>query len=302
VAARAAGSPGSVDGEAARLQKALVALAAGHRDLQGQVAQLVGQCERMTREMEGLAELLSKAHATSSQNLMLRQAMEEGLQKVPPRTEFRPQMHMVVNQPTHVSQFDSAVVAQLALQGSHSAHKEQLLREIMFIDGVSWEAAHKKLYEMDAFNERFYWVQTMPYRIGITAAVFGAIGGTLLVFCSPVAESYGTGVAGEALPEGVESIHEMTINQVGTWTWSWMEPMIGTASFVILCAQFARSQAWKLNMRPYTEAMQRWRADRLAAHYPQYDKAAVRAWAKHLPMVDHRFFPTYRRHLGFRVL
>ena len=31
-------------------------------------------------------------------------------------------------------------------------------------------------------------------------------------------------------------------NEVGTWTWTWMEPMIGTASFALLCAQFARAQ------------------------------------------------------------
>merc|ERR1712187_678944 len=109
----------------------------------------------------------------------------------------------------------------------------------------------------------------------------------------PVAEWYGVNVAGETLPDGVEQISSMTINQVGTWTWSWMEPMIGTASFVILCSQLARAQMWKLNMRPYTESMLRRRANRLARNYPEYDSGVVRAWAKHMPMVDSLTVPTF---------
>lgn len=133
----------------------------------------------------------------------------------------------------------------------------------------------------------------MPYRIGITLAFVGGIASAFMVFEPTVAEWYGVNIAGEELPEGVESIDEMTINQVGTWTWSWMEPMIGTASFVLLCAQFTRAQASKMNMKTYSDRILGWRADRLSQAFPQYDSSMVRAWAKHLPKVGYDFFPNY---------
>merc|ERR1719476_1121029 len=168
-----------------------------------------------------------------------------------------------------------------------------MLREIMAVDNVSWGSAHKRLSEMDLYNEKYYWVESMPYRIGITAAVIGGIVGSLMVFYKPVALWYGENVAGEGLPEGVEDISELTVNQVGTWTWSWMEPMIGVASFVLLCCQFTRAQATKMNMKPFAEVIMQWRANRAANHFPQYDRSMVRSWAKHMPRVGLNFFPIY---------
>mmetsp|Transcript_18642 Transcript_18642/g.51118 ORF Transcript_18642/g.51118 Transcript_18642/m.51118 type:complete len:361 (+) Transcript_18642:63-1145(+) len=217
-------------------------------------------------------------------------------------SRFRPAIDEVAYLPTHVSQIGNIPLFQLALHGSHSAQKERLIREIMRVDGVSWEDAHNKLIEMDLDNEKYYWFDTLPYRVGIVAAVLGGTLGTLLVFWKPLAEIYGTCVAGEELPEGVEDISSMTTNQVGTWTWAWMEPMIGVASFVILCSQFARGQMWKLNMRPYTEDMLRRRANRLAGMHPHYDREVVRAWAKHLPRTNYSGMPSFRRSLGWKAI
>jgi hypothetical protein len=186
------------------------------------------------------------------------------------------------------------------MAGNHSANKERLIREIMQVDDVTWEEAHRRLDELDAYNERYYWGLTMPYRVAIMVATVSAVAGSAMVFYPPVAEVYGVNVAGEELPEGVKDISEMTINQVGTWTWGWMEPMIGTASFVILCSQVCRAQMWKLNMRPYTEQMLRSRANSLAKNYPEYDSGIVRAWAKHMPMVNSFMMPNYRRNLGWK--
>merc|ERR1719221_1282886 len=209
---------------------------------------------------------------------------------------------MVSHQPTHISQLSHGTVMQLALANNHSAHKERLLREIMQQEGVSWDDAHKRLNEMDVSNERNYWLLTMPYRVGIAAALSAAVASCVMVFYGPIVEAYACQVAGEGLPEGQEDVSAMTVNQVGTWSWSWMEPMIGTASFALLCLQFARAQAWKLNMRPYTESMLRYRADTLAGAFPQYERSVVRAWAKHLPKVKWNSLPNFRRFLGFKVL
>jgi len=286
--------------EAAAVKEVVSALKSEHLELREQMSALTKQCAGLTDQVQGLNALLRSQDFHSPKNLMERQAIAEGREEHPSRRDFRPSISMVANQPTHVSQLDNEVLVQLGLQGSHPAHKERLLREIMFVDGVTWEAAHERLMEMDIYNEKYYWLCSMPYRIGIVVSIVGACSAAVMVFYKPVVEGYATAVVGEGLPEGVESISTMTTNQVGAWSWNWMEPMIGTASFALLCCQFARAQAWKLNMRPYTESMQRWRANRLAGHYPQYDQSIVRAWAKHLPMVKANFFPNYRRFLGFK--
>jgi len=203
-------------------------------------------------------------------------------------------------QPAHVSELGHESLAELAMLGNHVAQRERLLREIMCVEGVSWEEAHATLRKFDAYNERYYWYESLPYRIGITAATVGAAAACLLVFYKPVAQFYATEIAGEELPEGHNDIQNMTTNQVGTWTWSWMEPMIGTASFVLLCCQFTRTQAIKLCMKPYAEHVLQWRANLLAHRYPQYDRSMVRAWAKHMPRVGLDFFPIYESNQGFK--
>lgn len=293
--------------ELAALHKRLDIAANERAALQQQLSLLLEHAGQVTKQME----LLTRAthNPANSETLLQSRASRLGgerdlcgaLSKNKP-SEFRPLRKEVLDQPTHVSQVGNRDLFSLAMHGKHSAHKERLLREIMQVDSVTWEEAHVKLSDIDVANEQYYWFQTMLYRIGIMSAVSSAAGAIALVFYPPVAEYYGVNVAGESLPDGVEDISEMTVNQVGSWTWGWMEPMIGVASFVLLCAQSGRAQMWKLNMRPYTEWMLRNRANRLAKLYPHYETGIVRDWAKHIPVTNMLSLPSYRRFLGFRRL
>jgi hypothetical protein len=62
-----------------------------------------------------------------------------------------------------------------------------------------------------------------------------------------------------------------------------MEPYLGTASFVLLGLQFARSHLQRLEWKPYTEALLSTQANRLAEQYPQYRRDIVRDFAKSAP-------------------
>merc|ERR1719384_147128 len=208
---------------------------------------------------------------------------------------FRPSLGYAEKQPTHVCELSHQSLAELSMLDNHTAQRERLLREIMAVRGISWGEAHVELEKLDNYNEQFYWLESLPYRIGITGSIFIGVLGTLMVFNAPIAEWYAGAVAGEELPEGVKDIQELTTNQVGTWTWSWMEPMIGTASFILLCCQFGRAQAHKMNMKTYGEVVLQWRANRLANAFPEYDRSMVRAWAKHMPRVGLNFRPVYER-------
>lgn len=260
-------------------------------ELHRQVAELSSVCVGLATQVQNLTKLIEEKN---SKNLLELQAAK-GISSN--RKHFRPTLDMVANQVNHVSQLENDTLVLLAIRGDGFARRERLLREIMQVDACSWDDAHEKLIEMDNFCEERYWIHTFPYRLGISAAILCTVGSVLLVFNKTAAHLYGVNVAGEKLPDDVEDISDMTYNQVGTWTWSWMEPMIGTASFVLLCLQFGRAQSVKMNMNPYTEAMMKWRANRVANQYPQYDGSIVRLWTKQLPTVGWNFMPRYRRRI-----
>eukprot|EP00927_Polykrikos_kofoidii_P020975 TRINITY_DN20000_c1_g1_i1.p1 TRINITY_DN20000_c1_g1~~TRINITY_DN20000_c1_g1_i1.p1 ORF type:complete len:397 (-),score=32.50 TRINITY_DN20000_c1_g1_i1:76-1092(-) len=260
-------------------------------EIQAQMRELKAICESLCTRVEHLTRTVdSKGH----KNLLEVQAVQgRGVC----RETFQPTLDMVAIQVNNACQLDSDTLVSLALSGDMYARRERLLREIMLVDKVSWDDAHDRLIEIDVFCEQYYWLQSMPYRIGVFLAVAGAVGSCLLVFNKSLSLSYAVGIAGEELPEGVEDISEMTYNQVGTWTWAWMEPMIGTASFVLLCLQFGRAHCAKMKLNTYTEMMLSWRVNRVAAQFPQYDHAIVRAWTSSMPPVGMNFMPRYRRQM-----
>jgi len=70
-----------------------------------------------------------------------------------------------------------------------------------------------------------------------------------------------------------------TFLEVGAFSWNWMEPCIGQASFLILCMQFGRNQLINMGIKPYTGALIRYRYKRLLGLYPQYNETVMKHWA-----------------------
>lgn len=253
---------------------------------------------------EDIDKLYTDLHALTAKMLKEQLGVRERVQREgvqgrggQSRLAYRPTVEDAERQPTHVCEMSHQSLAELAMLGNHSAHRERLLREVMAVDGVSWEKAHEMLGKFDEYNEKYYWLESLPYRVGIPFNVLCVIGFTLMVFSKPVAVWYAENIAAEELPEGVTEVSEMTTNQVGAWTWGWNEPMIGVATFVLLCCQFARAQVSKMHMKTYGEHLLQWRAKRLARRFPEYDSSMVKAWAKHMPRVN-GFMPVYEKYEG----
>mmetsp|Transcript_37153 Transcript_37153/g.80885 ORF Transcript_37153/g.80885 Transcript_37153/m.80885 type:complete len:262 (+) Transcript_37153:71-856(+) len=154
----------------------------------------------------------------------------------------------------------------------HEACAERLVREIMCIDEVEWEEAQPRLQEMREANKKNRGILTLPYSVGITAAVTAAFSSIFLVFDLDTAlifnEKFVT--TDVADPEDLE-----TFLEVGAWTWNWMEPPLGQISFFLLCLQYSRAQLQNLGIKPYTAWLLKKRAARLVALYPQYDSEIV---------------------------
>lgn len=174
----------------------------------------------------------------------------------------------------------------LAISGHHGACKERLVREIMRVDQCTWEAGRAKMEEVNTANDQSQAMVQLPYILGMSAGVIGSFSSIPMVFHRPTAAWFNDRFVHEALPEdgGLEALD--TFWKVGNWTWGWMEPYLGTASFVLLGFQFSRSQLQRLNWKPYTEAVVSWRANRLADAFPQYDRQIIRDFSKLDPWTE----------------
>lgn len=259
---------------------------------------LQGEMQRLTEEMDRLA---ASMEADGVGFRMWRDLDDHKSEQTSHQDDsasaYRPDIKMALQQPAHVCELGHQALAELAVHGNHAARRERLLREIMKTDNCTWEEAHEVLFAMDEHNEKFYWLESMPYRLGIFFAFVAGVAGTLLVFYSPVAVPFAKDIVGEDEPE---ELADLTVNQVGIWTWQWMEPLIGTASFVLLCLQFSRAQLVKMNMNTWGDVVLNYRAYRLAKTFPRYDASICSAWAKHMPRVNITMFPTYERRFGIK--
>lgn len=270
-------SPDEVDRKRAAPIQPMQAIAmAENADLRRQVERLSAQCSGLSAQLEELVRALrvqqdSAASAISPGNVILAD-----------------------NQSPQISSLQCSDVVLLAHQNVHEAQKEQLLREIMRTDGISREEALEAMHHMDTYSKHWNWLYSAPYYVGIGAALAAAVGSTVLVFHPTCVEAYASKVVGEDLPEGVENVSDMSLNQIGAWSWTWVEPMVGTASFVILCLQVARGQAGRMNFKCYRQFITGWRAHRTVQAFSQYNENVVGAWAKQLPPVKWSFVRNFR--------
>merc|ERR1719291_992286 len=165
----------------------------------------------------------------------------------------------------------------LAELGSHEACAERLIRDIMRVDSIEWTEASNLLVEIDQANYTMFQQAIFPYMGLIGIAITSGIISIPMVYNKEIAEfvNHYFVLGGAEEPENLKTIWE-----VSGWSWNWMEPLLGTASFTILCIQLTRSMMEDIGMMAYHERMKVWVADRLAAKYPQYDSGLIRAFAK----------------------
>lgn len=186
-------------------------------------------------------------------------------------------MEIAQEQPRHICEFSNEAIAILAMQDDADAASERLRREIMVVDSITWEESDTKLDEISKANREYLWLGTMPYKIGIGVALVSGFGAIPMVFELNTALLFNEFFVTTDIPEAKDL---ETVWEVGTWTWGWMEPALGTASFTLLTLQFSRAQMLNLGLKPYTSWLMSKRADRLAAQFSQYDRDIVRKFSK----------------------
>lgn len=192
-----------------------------------------------------------------------------------------PQSNDCQNMPRKYRSASNDVLSILAAQNVFGARKERLLREIMAKDQCTWPEARERLYAINLYNDENGWLFQLPYKLGIFLGVVGGFGCIPLVFHKQTALMFNERFVHEELPDDLSNVW-----QVGEWTWGWMEPALGTLSFTLLALQLSRQFLKKLDLQPYTDKVNDYRANRLAAKFPEYEREIVRDFAKSDSWVD----------------
>lgn len=208
----------------------------------------------------------------SRRRQILRQRFKEQAQE-----QNHPTLAKAAALPTSYSEMDNLSLVVLGRLGVHEAHKEILKRHIMAVDQCQYDAAEKTYALISKANKEYMFVLALPFQIGIVSAVTIGCLSLPLVFHYGIAHWFNDHFVTTDVPEPKDL---ETMWEVGSWTWNWMEPPLGTLSFFLLTFQFARSQLDNLGIKPYTQKVKQWRAERLAEKFPQYDINVVMAYSK----------------------
>lgn len=189
----------------------------------------------------------------------------------------KPTVELARAMPNSCQEMDNSILVTLGAFGHHEARQEILIRHIMATDACTYEEADQTFRTIDQKNSEYMFLLALPYQIGIASAVAIGFASFPMVFHQQSAEWFNHHYVTTDIPEPKDL---ETMLEVGSWTWNWMEPPLGTMSFILLCMQFARAQIQNLGVKPYTELIKQWRGERLAQAFPQYDARFLLAFSE----------------------
>ena len=183
-----------------------------------------------------------------------------------------PTLDIATAMPLSCREMDNSSLITLSTMKNHDACVEVLKRHIMSVDKASYDQAEQTFFSIAAVNSQGMLLQTIPYKLGITAALTAGLGSIPLCFHLPTIHWFNREYVTTDVPEPADL---ETWLEVGSWAWNWMEPPLGQISFFLLCLQYSRAQLENLGIRPYTTAMKHRRAKRLATAFPMYDTKVI---------------------------
>jgi len=169
------------------------------------------------------------------------------------------------------------VLLSAALNGSHDAKEELLVRNVMAVDEIEWSDASEVVETIKEDNLAHMGLASLPYKVGLVTFSLGGLASFPLCFHLPTVLWFNDAfVTFELAGEGELD----TWLEVGSWAWNWMEPPLGQLSFFILTAQLCSSMMVVLGLAPYGDWMRDRRANRLCEIYPQYNQRVLADFAR----------------------
>mmetsp|Transcript_12548 Transcript_12548/g.28327 ORF Transcript_12548/g.28327 Transcript_12548/m.28327 type:complete len:370 (+) Transcript_12548:57-1166(+) len=195
-----------------------------------------------------------------------------GSEDQPTRT---PTLEVARAMPSTFSEYSNDLLIVLADGGNHAACAERLAREIMRIDRVEYSQAQKVVEKIAKKTQNLMTTATLPFAMGMGMAITAGVASVPLVFNRSAVEWFNRNFVQSDVPEPKDM---ETMWEVAGWSWGWMEPLLGTASFVILCAQLVQQMMKDIDMLAYHERVKVRVANVIAKQYPQYHRDFVRSF------------------------
>lgn len=185
--------------------------------------------------------------------------------------------------PTTYREMELDCLVTLACMGNFDAREEMVKRHIMQTDDVSYTIACQLFCEIEEKNYEFMKLLAFPFQVGIVSAFSAALFSIPLVFHLPTVEYFNEHFVTADVPPAKDL---ETALEVGSWSWNWMEPALGTSTFILLCLQYMRFHLNQLGVKPYTHQMKKIRARRLVRAFPQYSEDLLHAYSLASPFYD----------------
>ena len=174
--------------------------------------------------------------------------------------------------PTTYADYSNHVLLMLSAHGDDQAIRERMVRDVMKVDGVEHTEAEKTVGEIEQAAKAGLAMSRLPYRVGIAAALVAGFGSIPMCFDLHTVLWFNE----QYVTMDVEDAKNLeTWLEVGSWSWNWMEPPLGQASFFLLCLQYSRDQMKNIGMKTYTERVKDKRGAKLVEKFPQYNGIVV---------------------------
>eukprot|EP00934_Nitzschia_sp_Nitz4_P006528 Nitzschia sp. Nitz4//scaffold2_size372955//176921//177713//NITZ4_000423-RA/size372955-snap-gene-0.81-mRNA-1//-1//CDS//3329546778//6518//frame0 len=194
----------------------------------------------------------------------------------------KPTLDIARSMPVSIEEMDNHTLLTVAALHNHGARVEVLKRHIMCVDECSYDEASKTFDMIAKKNREGMWMVAFPYQIGISLGVISAFVSIPMVFDLNTTLWFNEFFVTTEVP-GKEDLE--TGLEVGAWAWNWMEPPLGTLSFVLLCLQYSRAQMSNLGIKPYTITLKKWRGRNLANEFPQYNPDLIMDFSETDPLM-----------------
>lgn len=184
-----------------------------------------------------------------------------------------PTLEQCAAQARHAHEMSNDVLLLLSAHGDVHARRERFVREVMHVDQLSWPEARLKVDGHEDEISKSHVTSKFEGVVGACAVLLG-VGSVPMVFHEWTAINFNELFVTTDVPppEDLE-----TPLEVGMWTWGWMEPPIGTISFLFICLQFARGRGL---YNPFEEWHRATNERKLLERFNRYSPLIVLQWAE----------------------
>lgn len=148
-----------------------------------------------------------------------------------------PSRSMVKSMPVSLKGMDNTSLTTLGAMGNHAALQEMVKRHVMATDDVGYQEASDICDKIEKKNHDWENYMAFPFQANIIMCFTAGVISIPLVFHLPTVEFFNEHFVTAEHPPTKEL---ETALEVGSWSWNWMEPVMGTATFLLLSLQYLR--------------------------------------------------------------